>query len=117
MTEEQQRQKLEYEFTDYIANANLINGIDAVKIAKKCSEIAITTLQKALADYSQKIDEIVESYVMPIPNPYGEWVRVKNVNRLLSELLEAKAKLDTELSVTQKEGGGEIRNYKETMQE
>jgi membrane-bound ClpP family serine protease len=51
------REELEYKFIDYIANANLINGIDGVKIARECSKIAVSYTQKKVEEVKKDLIE------------------------------------------------------------
>lgn len=44
-------------------------------------------------ELKQKIEDIIKQTKLPDPNPYGQWVRVKNVNKILDQLAKTIKKL------------------------
>ena len=82
-----------YPVSDFeVTNVNVYQGKDGeevfVKSFRVVGENENEAINQAIAQEREQIAKEVRTIRMPYPNPYGEYVRVPKVNRIIDRILQ-----------------------------
>lgn len=79
----QTTEKWEKEFDEYFENLRW----DGRKGTMNIKDFISQSIQAAVEEERKKIAEEVEMIKLPIPNPYGKWVKVERVNMIIDKVI------------------------------